>query len=406
MLGLFHIKYGVVPAWNEINSDFPNYYTSSKLLLEGTDLKQVYDDTWFQKQITNYGIKEPGKFSPFPPPTFFVMLPLASFSPLIAKRMFLVLNIFLALTIAYLFKRISSFSYIACLNVILLSGAAFINNMLFGQLYLLLLLANVLGYYYLLNGNDFAVGILWGVGAAIKYFPFIFIPVLIIKKKWKVLAVLICTVIIINITAFFVAGKEVYNQFFSFVLFSHLNGDLSGQSAYSIKFQSWNSLLRNLFVYNRIENSNPFFNSSLMFNFTRGIIYILFTGLTSFVIYKIINNKYFYPYSISMLTLLIFVLSPASATYHLLLLCFPLILLLSTKASQNTYEIIFISLYILIGFSPLIISKFAFLKSNVLIFYYHLWLLILFFVVSLSFILSMNSKIRAGGTQVAFLNVS
>jgi hypothetical protein len=82
IFGGFNFWYGIIPAWNNINSDFPNYYTASRLLIEGKDLSKIYDDEWFNQQIKNYGINERGKFSPFPPPTIFVMVPFAVFDPL------------------------------------------------------------------------------------------------------------------------------------------------------------------------------------------------------------------------------------------------------------------------------------------------------------------------------------
>jgi hypothetical protein len=238
--------------------------------------------------------------------------------------------------------------------------------------------------------KEFTTGILWGVGAAIKYFPFILIPLLIIKRRWRALGVLILTVVLVNLIAFLILGNEVYAQFFSKVLFSHLNGNLSGQSDFAVQFQSWNSMLRRLFIFNPIENTNPVMNSLFMFLAIRGLVYILFVGITSFVIYKIKNDKKLYPYSAGLLTILLLVLSPASATYHLILLSFPLILVLSynNKANPGIYNVLFLSIYFLIAFLPFFIFKFSIPKSNVLFSYYHLWLLTLFFLVSVSFILN------------------
>ena len=389
ILSLFHIRYGLIPSWNNINSDFPNYYTSSRLLLERTDLSRIYNDKWFQEQIYKFGINEGGKFSPFPPPTVFVMIPVSKFSPLTAKRIFLVFNNILLLATAYIFMKISPFSYIFCLNITLLSGAALLNTLLFGQLYLLLLFVTVLGYYYLMKEKEFSAGILWGIGAVIKYFPFILIPVLIIKRKWRALGIIILTVILINFASLLILGKEVYTQFFSKVLFSHLNGNLSGQSDFAVEFQSWNSMLRRLFIFNPVENRNPLINSPFLFETLRGFIYMLFIGTTILVLIKIKSDRNYYAYSASLLTTLLLVLSPASATYHLMLLSFSLILMLSrnNKSDQDIYNILFMTVYILIAFLPFFVFKLPISRSNVLPSYYHLWLLTIFFMLSVSFIM-------------------
>ena len=392
----FNFRYGVIPAWNNINTDFPNYYTSSRLLIEGKDLSKIYDDEWFAQQIKNYGINEWGKFSPFPPPTIFVMVPFAVFNPLNAKRIFIIVNLCVLLGTAFVFKKISFFRYINCLNIILISGAALINNFLFGQVYLLLLFAITLGYFYLRKENEYPTGYLWGIGAAVKYFSIIYIPILLIKKKWRGFFSLIITIMIINIITIIFTGYDVYLQFFNQILFSHFNGELSNQSKYAIQFQSWNSFLRILFISDPIENKMPLINSPLTFLIARILIYIVFICITAFVIYRIRNDKNFLSYSSAILTLSLFVISPASATYHLLLLAFPFILLLSITLEQkkNLYSIIFVMIYILIGYLPFAIYKVPFLKENLLFSFYRLWLLVILFIAAVRFILTSSKESR------------
>ena len=50
------LYFGIVPAFSRIDSDFPNYYTSARLVIEGGNLTNLYDDAWFQKQIEREGI--------------------------------------------------------------------------------------------------------------------------------------------------------------------------------------------------------------------------------------------------------------------------------------------------------------------------------------------------------------
>jgi hypothetical protein len=389
------IRYGILPAWDKINSDFPNYYTASRLVTEGKDISKIYNDAWFAQQIKNYGIDEPGKFSPFPPPTIFVLVPFASFDSITAKRLFIILNIILLLGTAYIFKKISTLNYINCLNIILISGAGVINNFLLGQMYLLLLFSIALGYFYL-NRNDIKTGVLWGMGAAIKYFPIIYIPILLIKKQWKGLLSLIITIIIINLITLVITGYDIYREFINSVLFNHINGELSSQSKYAVQFQSWNSLLRNLFIEDPIENKMPLFNSPGTFIAARVLIYLIFIGATVYIVYRIRHGKNFLAFATIILTLLALVLSPASATYHLLLLSFPLILLLFETLGQKKifYSICFISVYILIGYLPFVINNVHFLKENLLFGFYRLWLLVIFFIAAARFILNSRREIN------------
>jgi hypothetical protein len=387
ILAFFHIRYGIIPGWNKINSDFPNYYTSSKLILEGKNMHNIYNDKWFQQKIYEYGINEPGKFSPFPPPTVFVLVPEAYFNPLTAKRIYLLINVILIFGISYLIRRITGFHLIDVFNIILLSGIALVNNFLFGQFYLVLLLLITLDYYFLNMSEKYTAGIFWGIGAAIKYVPVIYLPVVILKRKWKVFLSFLTTFIFINLLTMLVLGYEVYIRFFQTVLFSHLNGELSSQSKYAVQFQSWNSLLRNVFVYDKLENPNPLINNVFLFNSTRILVYLIFLILSGVIIYRLRNNRNIVPFSFIILTILLFVLTPASASYHLLLLVIPVVLLLKLSEGRHTlYNIAFLVLYILICFSPFVINRIDRHGWGLILSYSRLWLEVILYIVSSVFV--------------------
>jgi len=396
ILGLFHFRYGIIPAWSNLNSDFPNYYTSSKLLLDGKDLSKIYDDKWFQQKINEYGIDEIGKFSPFPPPTVFVMIPEALFNPLTAKRIYLLLNIIVLFFTALLFRKVSNFGFIMSMNFILLSGTALINNFLLGQFYLILLFLITLGYYFIKSEKEIMSGTFWGIGAAIKYFPLIFIPALLIKKKSKTVVTLLLVIFLINLIALFFFGVDLYIEFINKVFFSHLNGELSSQSKYAVQFQSWNSLLLNIFVYDPIENPIPLINSPFLLSFVKVFIYLFFISLSSYAMIKIRNDKQFISKGISLSCIIVFVLSPASASYHLLLLSLPALLLIdiSFLEKKHTYSLIFIALYVVTGFVSFAVNKTRIDSFGLFFLYYHLWLMVLFFFTTVWFLLSMEEKIN------------
>ncbi|MGE5795410.1 MAG: glycosyltransferase family 87 protein [Ignavibacteria bacterium] len=392
ILSLFHFYYGIIPAWTRINSDFPNYYVSSKLLLEGKDLKNIYDDDWFQQKINEYGISELGKFSPFPPPTAFIMIPIASLPPLAAKRAYIIINLIALFFIVYLLKKICGFNFINTCNVVLLSGAALVNNFLFGQFYLIMLLLILLGYISLIKNNETSAGIFWGIDAAVKYFTLIYLPILFFKKSWKTLISLVSSVIFINLAALIFFGMDAYTFFFKNVLLSHFNGELSSQSDYAVQFQSWNSFLRNLFVYDAAENTSPLISSLFLFNFSRVIIYLLFSGAAFLVLYRLKDDRDFIPAAVILLSTLLFVLSPASASYHMLLMILPVILLLKLSRKNIKFSSAIILLFILIGFSPFLINKIGSGDLPLFLKYYRLWLEVILFFISISFLLKLNRK--------------
>jgi len=194
---------------------------------------------------------------------------------------------------------------------------------------------------------------------------------------------------VLNIIAYYYCGPEVYKQYFNSVFINHLNGQLSSQSEYSSQFQSWNALLKNIFAFDPIENKLPLINSITAFYAVRSFIYLFILFSSIFIIYKIGKEKDFLPKAIILLSLLVFVLSPASASYHLLLLSLPILLLLNIETihSSNYIKLFFILLYAAIGFSSFIFNKIRIENAGVFFAFYRLWLVLIFYSAAAWFIM-------------------
>ena len=186
VLTIFFIWKGLIPAYTSLQTDFPNYYTSSRLVLEGNHFEKFYDDVWFQEQIHRFGINEQGKFSPFPPLTTLVFLPIAKLEPLLAKQIWTTINLLLLVFNIVLVSSILKTNWKIPLLIFLLSGLALINNFRFGQLYLLLTFTITLGYYLFTQNEKTLSGIMFGLFIPIKYFPLIYIVYFAFKREWKV----------------------------------------------------------------------------------------------------------------------------------------------------------------------------------------------------------------------------
>jgi len=216
-LSLFLIKYGILPAWSKLPSDFHNYYVASRILIEGEDVRKLYDDEWFNKKLRGYGIEDHGKFSTFPPSTAFIMVPMAKLEPLIAKRVWIIINIiFLAINVLLL-QRITGWTYLWSANFILLCGIGLANNFRFGQIYLILSGLVLLSYYLWYQKRQFFTGILLGLCTSIKYFPIVFIAAFLYNRKWNVVMGGVLSILIISFIEiyFFWMGDllSIYKRF-------------------------------------------------------------------------------------------------------------------------------------------------------------------------------------------------
>lgn len=313
---------GLIPGWSKVQSDFPNYYTASRLITEGVHADSIYHQPWFQSRIDEYGMDVRGKFSPFPPPTALVMLPFSGMSPLTAKRAWMIAQFILLLAAVALMQKISRMHF--TLPALLLASAGFgmINNLLLGQLYVLLLVLMLAGYYYYENKKN-ASGIFLGFGIAIKYFPGIVIPEMLLRRDWKGLWSIIISLTAINLLVLAVWGKAVYEGFFSTVLLQHLDGKLEGQSPWAVAFQSWNSLLHNLFIYDPLENPSPLIDHRDLFSVSRLLIYSAILLWSAISIVRALRRRNETRYITAIMAATALLLAPASATYHGILMLFP-----------------------------------------------------------------------------------
>ena len=196
LVGFLLIK-GILPAWNEVHSDFANYYVSAKLVTDGQPIDSLYDNAWFQKKIIENGIDTPGKFAPFPPITAWMMTPFTFFSPLAAQRIFTLINLLFLAGCIWLMQKITEWRMTYCAIFILGGGLSIVNNIAFGQVYGIMTFFILLSIF-LLQKNPVLAGMSLGVFSALKYFPMVFSsahPVIIqsiekapdTENNWKIL---------------------------------------------------------------------------------------------------------------------------------------------------------------------------------------------------------------------------
>jgi hypothetical protein len=120
------IARGIVPAMSKIDSDFPGYFTAAKIVADGGPVERLYDDVWFQQQMRRYNFRAQriGKFSPFPPPTALLLLPLARMEPLNALRVVTVASALCLAVSVVLLARILSLTWVESTAFILVVKAS------------------------------------------------------------------------------------------------------------------------------------------------------------------------------------------------------------------------------------------------------------------------------------------
>jgi hypothetical protein len=364
LLGLaaYLFQKGVVPAVTAIDADFPGYFISARIVVDGQDTRRLYDDDWFREQIRRYGLESaqnPGKFTPFPPPTALLLVPLARYEPLTALRILTAASLLGLICSIFLLARILTWHPIDSALFVLSSGTAIISGLRFGQPYILISTSCILGYYLYLHRRPWLAGLCLGLFVPIKYFPVVILACFALQKEWKVLAggaVAIAGVVLLSIA---VLGWQVHQVFLLSVLGNHLLGHLSLQDLsppFTAVYQSFDTMFNRLFVFDPAWNPRPLWAAPSLATIStvaaKGLI--LLAAVATLVKLGRSGISSALAPSIGILAVLLLLIAPATATYMCALLWLPVALLinyfLAKGARLPAYFIL--GAYMLIGFIP------------------------------------------------------
>ena len=349
---------GIVPAMSKIDSDFPDYFTAAKIVADGGPAERLYDDAWFQQQIHRYvpGSKIIGKFSPFPPPTALLLLPLTRMEPLNALRAVTVVSALCLAGSIVLLARILSLTWVESAIFILLSGYAVINTLRFGQPYIAVSLSCIAGYYAYLKNRPVLAGMCFGLFLPFKYFPAVILVYFAFRKDWKVVMGGGLVVWFIALVSIGVLGWKIHEIFLSSILGNHLVGVLSEQDPYTASFQSFDSLFRRLFVYDAALNPRPWlaFPPLRTIGVLAAKASVILAAIAALIKLARRDIATATAPSMGILGILTLLEAPATATYHFVLLWLPVGLLVHhlfcERGRASGYFIL--GTYTLIGFLP------------------------------------------------------
>jgi hypothetical protein len=392
-LAIVFVVRGVVPALTRVDSDFPSYFTAAKIVADGGSADRLYDVPWFQEQMRFYHIGKPesGKFSPFPPPTALLLLPLTNLTPLNALRVVTAGSVLCLLLSASVLARILCWGFLETLAFMLLSGYAVWNSLRLGQPYVAVSGSCILGYYARLRGAPVLAGLCFGLFVPIKYFPVVILIYFACCREWKIVLGGAVTVLVVFAVSIAMLGWKVHEIFLSSVLGNHLLSHLTMQDPFAVSFQSFDTLFRRLFLFDAALNPHPWIASARL-----QIVAVLVakTALLSIAVATLvkiarrgdISNKA--ALSVGILGILTLLVAPATATYHFTLLWLPVGLLVSHFYREHArYAYWMLGLYALIGFFPYWTAyRFDGRGGVTVLAYPRLYLLVTMFVLCVSFV--------------------
>jgi len=346
--------------------DFGNYFFGSKLFLNGQiSTQQIYEPFQFNLAIYDLGYRNFFlSYTQVPPITLLCYLPFCWFNILYAKLLWNILNAILFLWLIYRVKQKFKvdIKHIALIPFIFFQPL--LSNFTQGQSYILIIFLLLEGYHLHEKDKSWMASFLWSIAILLKVFPAIILLFLLFNNNIKTLFK--CIFICLCITFFSIPfiGYDVWQNYLLNILPRLYAGEIN--NTYTPIFQSFQVLVKNMFVPDLMHNPDAPFDSYILFNLIslgyKILILIICIGIT-------LNKKIS---SINIFASWIFfgiLLSGYGSTYGLLMLFIPFI-----SVTQSRYHILLLSFVFLIANIPV----HNFLHLNIWFQFPRLYLLIIF----------------------------
>lgn len=341
--------------------DFANYYFGGKFLAEGRFDHWIYFPYEFNHSIAFEGSKD--TFASYAPNTPFLavlFLPLSFFSMVTAKLLFNGISIFL---MAYTLLRLVRHYKIDPVCLLLVPILFFVpikNSMLFGQIYFLLFF--LIGETWLAykRNHPIRMTILLSLAICIKIFPVLLVLVFLFRKKFQVVGYIAGCCAVLVCVSVFLSSVDVWVFFLQNVLPKAADGEIS--EAYVTNYQSVLMFLKELLVYDKIDNPNPLFHSPALFS-----ALILAFKIKLIAIGYYISRKVNIPLvALSYWILSMILLSPYGSTYTFILLLVPFLALIKNDIAPakkiGGMVLIFVICNVPVAWLSQLVLPFSFLR--------------------------------------------
>lgn len=314
LVGLF-VWRALVPAWSDVQSDFPNYYLAARLYRQGYALDRVYEWTWFQRQKDHAGLQNRlATYVPVTLPSIVPVLPFCSLPLLAAKRCWVVVDlvllglagIFLNLLTGLGARRIAILTFLA---IFPLRG-----NFLFGQQHILVFFLLTLAAWLYFSKRPASSGAVLALAAALKIYPALFVFYFLRKRQWRALTGLVLGGLGLAALSLWLFGYEANRVYVWEVLPRAMRGETV--DPYSASWQSVTALLRRLFIFEPELNPQPLMHWPAAYAYLQPLYQALLFVPALWLISPSRDNGAQEKLEWGSYVVVLLVLSPNPASYH------------------------------------------------------------------------------------------
>ncbi len=319
ILSIYFIYFSIQNA-SQPSHGFASYYTASKLLIEGEDVADFYNDDWFSSKVEDY---VPGVYEIYlvnMPTTALVFLPIANFDYKTAKTIWTIFNILLMIVVfGLIINRLKLEGiWLPLALLLLLAFQPLYANIAFGQVYIFIFFLLILAWFAYESGNELLLGASIGLVFILKTAGIFLLILLVIKKKWKSLLWFFAVVLFLFAVTLPIFGLDSWSAYLNKLL------DYSSSPTLSVTaYQTIHSFFHHLFVLNEQWNPAPLINLPVLGK----SLTIVFSTLILFITLIIAIKQKKSDLIFGSFIIVGVILSPPSIDYHYILMLIPIFIL-------------------------------------------------------------------------------
>jgi hypothetical protein len=334
-------------AWSKLNTDFPNYYMSARLAHEGFDTAREYEWIWLQREKDHRAvdIKVIGLL-PITPFSTLLMWPLTGFSPLAAKHIWILANLALLIPLGWLLRSITGLSWSRIALIFALCFPLH-RNLLYGQFYVFLLLLIVAACWAYQRRLPALAGALVAIAAVCKIFPVLLFLFFLRRGNWRALLSGLVTgaaALSISVAVF---GWNLHRTYLHQVLPWSLHGE--GLPPYATGSASISSVLHYLFLAEPQWNPHPWYSSPLCYALLAPTLQMLAFAPAVLLIRNTDRTPRRVALEWSALITASLAISTSPASYHFVLIVFPVCVLAALLLERRWYGWLALLLIVYVG---------------------------------------------------------
>jgi hypothetical protein len=325
-------------AWHRLNTDFPNYYVTARLLREDYRTDRIYEWIWLQRQKDRMGIRPADQpvvgFIPHTPFSALLIWPLTHWPPLTAKRIWIVCNLVSVLTVGVLLRSLTQLPWrrialLICVSIPLL------RNLEYGQYYIVLLLVITAALWLYLRDRRFSAGVLMGIAGGLKLFPALFVFYFARKRDLRAIGGVAAGALASVAASVWAFGLTLHHTYFTQVLPWALRGEAN--DPYNLASGSLSSLLHRLLIREPEWNPHPVIHGPGEFAVLHPLLQMLILAPAIYLVTRSSEDSRRVQLEWSTFLVALLAISTLPASYHFTLLILPVCILVAAFLQERQH---------------------------------------------------------------------